>query len=222
MNAVRSHTMDSTPRGASPTGDVATLRDEQSLLAQLRHGEAGAYELLVREQSGRMLAVARRMLGCESDANDAVQDAFVSAFKAIGSFAGESSIGTWLHRILTNVCLMRLRSRGTRLTVSIDELLPTFDHTGHHIRSVARWTAAPHELVERSEICAKVRELIDQLPDPHREVLILRDIEELDTETTADVLCISTGAVKVRLHRARQALRALLEPLVERDGRHEV
>lgn len=218
MNASRAHAMDLTSCGALSGHDNAAFPGEQLLLAQLREGDERAYDLLVRQQSGRMLAVARRMLGCESDANDAVQDAFVSAFKAIGSFAGESSIGTWLHRILTNACLMKIRSRGSRQTISIDDSLPAFDETGHHVRSISRWHATPDELLARSEMCTQVRQLIDQLPDAFRIVLVLRDIEELDTDQTAKALGISTGAVKVRLHRARQALRTLLEPLIEYDG----
>ncbi|HEY4308793.1 MAG TPA: sigma-70 family RNA polymerase sigma factor [Pirellulales bacterium] len=188
--------------------------EEKRLLGQLREGNAAAYEILVRQQSGRMLAVARRMLMCESDAHDAVQDAFLSAFKSIKTFTGDSSIGTWLHRIVVNACLMKLRSRNGRSYVSIEDLLPAFDATGHHVRRVSKWTASPDELLARSELCSQVRAIIEGLPDSHRSVLWLRDIEEIDTEHTAEILDISPGAVKVRLHRARQALRALLEPLV--------
>lgn len=219
MNTLRTQTMELTPCAALAARDAVAFPDERLLLAQLRQGDDQAYEVFVRQQSSRMLAVARRMLTCESDASDAVQDAFVSAFKAIGSFAGESSLGTWLHRILINVCLMKLRSRSSRRTVSIDDLLPAFDETGHHLRSPARWHATPAEILGRAELCAQVRHLIDQLPEAFRSVLLLRDIEELDTEQTAEMLGISTGAVKVRLHRARQALRTLLEPLLQADER---
>ena len=190
-----------------------TSSDEQRLLVELRDGVEPAYEHLVRREGGRMLAVARRMLGSDADANDAVQDAFVSAFKAIRTFEGGSSLGTWLHRILINACLMKLRKCDSRRTVSIDDLLPHFDDSGHHAASVFRWTATPEELLSRSETCAAVRASINRLPVDYRTVLLLRDIEEVGTEAAAQVLGISPGAVKVRLHRARQALRTLLHGL---------
>lgn len=191
---------------------------EGRLLAGLRAGDDEAYARLVRQCTGRMLAVARRFLAEEEDRADAVQDAFLSAFQAIGSFAGHSRLWTWLHRILVNACLMKLRSRARRQTVSIDELLPTFDETGHHRRPVPCWDEQAPARLARAETRAQVRACIDRLPGSHRTVLLLRDIEELDTEQTAQALGISPAAVKTRLHRARQALRGLLEPLFRVEG----
>lgn len=186
--------------------------DERDLVAALRSNEASAHETVVRRFGGRMLATARRFLPCEQDCHDAVQEAYISAFQAIDSFAGNSRIGTWLHRILVNVCLMKLRSRSRRHEVSIDELLPTFDHSGHHTRSAPRWRRTPEEQLLSEETQALVRRTIELLPDDYRSVLLLRDMEELSTEAAAAILAITPGAVKTRLHRARQALRTLLEP----------
>jgi RNA polymerase sigma-70 factor (ECF subfamily) len=97
-------------------------------------------------------------------------------------------------------------------------LLPTFDETGHHSHPVRPWEDDVLARLTRAEIRAYVRACIDRLPAPYREVLVLRDIEEFDTEQTAQQLGINPGAVKTRLHRARQALRTLLEPLVLGDG----
>jgi RNA polymerase sigma-70 factor (ECF subfamily) len=97
--------------------------------------------------------------------------------------------------------------------ISIDELLPAFDDSGHHLHPVAPWSEQPCNRMERAEMQKQVRACIDLLPDDHRMVLLLRDLEELDTEQTATVLGISVPAVKTRLHRARQALRSLLEPM---------
>lgn len=183
-------------------------------LRALRAGSESACERFVRQYSPRMLAVARRFLRCEQDALDAVQDAFLSAFRSLQGFAGESQIGTWLHRIVVNACLMKLRTAKARPTTSIDRLLPAFDETGHHARAVSGWEQTPPEKLQSEELRGRVRECIDRLPEGYREVLLLRDIEEFDTEETARKLGISPAAAKVRLHRARQALRTLLDPIV--------
>ena len=192
--------------------------DDVALLERIRAGDERACEALVRHHGRRMLAVARRFLRTEEDSADAVQDAFLSAFRSLESFEGNSALGTWLHRIVVNVCLMRLRARSRSREVRIDDLLPTFDETGHHSHPVRPWEDDALARLTRAETRAHVRACIDRLPDPYREVLVLRDIEELDTEQTAQQLGINPGAVKTRLHRARQALRSLLEPLVLGDG----
>jgi RNA polymerase sigma-70 factor (ECF subfamily) len=180
---------------------------------RIRAGDERACEALVRQHGGRMLAVARRFLRTEEDSADAVQDAFLSAFRSLEGFEGNSSLGTWLYRIVVNVCLVRLRARSRTREVRIEELLPTFDQSGRHSHSVRGWEDGTLARLTRAEIRAHVRACIDRLPSPYREVLLLRDIEELDTEQTAQQLGINPGAVKTRLHRARQALRTLLEPL---------
>lgn len=193
--------------------------NEAALLSALRAGEERAYEQVVRRYGGQLLAVARRFLRCEQDAADAVQEAFVSGFRSIRGFAGNSKIGTWLHRIVVNACLMKLRSEKSRPANSIEGLLPTFDETGHHARRVTAWEA-PSNRLETAELRSMVRRCIDELPEPYRVILLLRDIEELSTQETAERLDISEAAVKVRLHRARQALRTLLDPTfrAERDA----
>ena len=197
-----------------PSGDR-----EADLLAGVRAGNEEACTALVRQYAGRMLAVARRFLRSEDDAADAVQDAFLSAFRSVGRFEGHSSLGTWLHRIVVNAALMKLRAQSRSQVVPIDDLLPTFDETGHHTRPVSRWDEQALTRLSRDETKAQVRACIDQLPEGYRAVLLLRDIEGLSTEEAARVLGISPGAVKTRLHRARQALRTLLEPLLGGEGR---
>ncbi len=187
--------------------------DEPALLARVRAGDEAACEEFVRRHGGRMLAVARRFLRSEPDADDAVQEAFLSAFRSIHEFAGGARVSTWIHRIVVNVCLMKLRAAKSRPATSIESLLPTFDETGHQTRRVSAWNVQPSEQLQSAELRAHVRECIAALPEQHRVVLLLRDIEELDTQETADRLGISPAAVKVRLHRARQALRTLLEPM---------
>jgi RNA polymerase sigma-70 factor, ECF subfamily len=196
---------------------AATGTDEAELIARLHRGDPAAYESLVRQHGGRMLAVARRFFQCSQDAEDAVQDAFLSAFKAIHSFKGDSHLGTWLHRILINSCLMRRRTSDRRPACSIESLLPTFDRTGHHTRPIKAPAGCPSHRAITDETRGQVRRAIDSLPEGYRTILILRDIEQLDTETTAEALGVSTATVKTRLHRARQALRTLLEPTMASD-----
>jgi len=191
---------------------------EDLLLSGLRAGDSGAFEQLVRENAGRLLAVARRILCNEEDAQDALQDAFLSAFKAVGAFEGGSKISTWLHRIVVNASLMKLRKASRRNEVSVDDLLPKFQEDGHQADPAVEWRASPSETAESEETRRLVRGAIDQLPDIYRTVLLLRDIEGLDTEETARMLELNINTVKVRLHRARQALRALLDPSFREDG----
>jgi RNA polymerase sigma-70 factor (ECF subfamily) len=185
---------------------------DDELVAGLRAGDAAAFEELVRAHGGHMMAVARRFMRNEPDAADAVQDALVSVLRKAGQFAGGSRLSTWLHRVTVNACLMRLRSAGRRHEVNVDELYPAFDATGHHVRKPAAVAAEPADAAMTEELRETVRACIDRLPEGHRQVLLLRDIEELDTDETARVLGCSANCVKTRLHRARCALRELLLP----------
>jgi RNA polymerase sigma-70 factor (ECF subfamily) len=185
--------------------------DEAALVERIKANDRAACELFVRTHGGKMLAIARRFLKSDEDAADAVQDAFISAFRFIGNFQGQSRLGTWLHRIVVTTCLMRLRA-DKRHVVSIEPLLPSYDETGHRTRRIEPWDAGALDHAMTAERRAQVRACIDQLPPRYREVLLLRDIEELDTAETAKLLNCTPGNVKTRLHRARQALRTLLEP----------
>jgi RNA polymerase sigma-70 factor (ECF subfamily) len=193
------------PTDREPIGD-------DPLVGRLQAGEESAYADCLALHGTSLLATAQRMLGNEHDAADALQEAFLSAFRAIQNFQGESTLRTWLHRIIINTCLMRKRANSRRPCRSIEECCPSFDETGHHTQPVRTWSS-PLERLSRDETRARVREAIDSLPEPHRTVLILRDIEELDTFAAAESLGITPGALKVRLHRARQALRTMLDPI---------
>lgn len=188
---------------------------EEGLLARLRAGDEAAYEALVREQGPRMLRVIRRFLHHENDAQDALQDAFLSAFRGLAEFQGEARLSTWLHRIAVNAALMKLRKAKRTDERSIEDLLPRFLDDGHAVEPVVAWTEDDATL-ERQETRALVREQITMLPETYRTVLLLRDIEGLDTEETARLLGVTPNAVKIRLHRARQALRTLLDPHLRR------
>jgi len=198
---------------ARVVADTSSLPpDEAKLLERLRRGEDAAYEELVRDHAGRMLSVARRMLRNEDDAHDAVQDAFLSAFRAIDRFEGGSRLGTWLHRIVVNAALMKLRTRRRKPEEPLDPLLPRFLGDGHMERPAQAWARPPDEALAREQTRRLVLDRIAELPETYRTILLLRDVEGLDTDETASALALSTGAVKTRLHRARLALRELLDP----------
>jgi RNA polymerase sigma-70 factor, ECF subfamily len=196
----------------TPPGGAQGLRHphQTALLRRLRAGDEAAYEQLVRQHGGAMLAVARRILRDEDAARDAVQDAFMNTFRAIGRFREDAKLSTWLHRIVVNAALMQLRRMKRRVEGSLDDLLPAFDDTGHHTTSPPTSGIAAEAALERKETRAMVRASINRLPTSYRTVLVLRDIEGLSTTEAAELLGISEEALKVRLHRARQGLTTLL------------
>lgn len=199
------------PAGRLPASHPEARERDKALLERLRAGEDAAFRELVQANTGPMLAVARRFLRNEDDARDAVQDAFLSAFRALDRFAGDALLSTWLHRITINACLMKLRTRRRRPEGSIDDLLPGFLEDGRLAGADEPWDEQADEILETKQNRALVTEAIDRLPDIYRTVLILRDIEGFDTEQTAQALELTVPAVKTRLHRARQALKGLLD-----------
>jgi len=183
---------------------------ETELIERLQAGDPDAFEELVRTYGGRLLSVARRFVRNDADAQDIVQAAYLSAFRSLPQFEGACLLSTWLHRIVVNTALMKLRTRRRKPEESIEPLLPAFQDDGHHVEQFAEWGAPADVLLERQETRATVRACIKQLPDNYREVLLLRDIEELPTQEVARMMNMTPTAVKVRLHRARQALSTLL------------
>jgi RNA polymerase sigma-70 factor (ECF subfamily) len=218
---------------ASSAGDASRLGDKagesEDDLSVLQAGDDRAFERLVRAHVGRLHAVALRLLQNPADADEVVQEAFLSAYRNLANFRGDARVETWLHRIVVNAALQRLRRRkrqvgavgqmlasevddgGGDSVADVDELLPRFQENGYPEHVHRPWVQTTEELATRAETREQVRRMIDKLPDNYRTVLILRDIEELDTSAVAELLELTTGTVKVRLHRARQALRNLLE-----------
>ena len=158
-----------------------------------------------------MLSTARRFVRSEDEAQDVVQEAFIAAFKSIDGFNGTARLATWLHRIVVNAALMRLRTRSRRPQQSIELLLPSYLDDGHPAEPAIDWGDTAQQAISRDETRVFIREAIEKLPDNYRIVLMLRDIEGLSTEEAARTLGIEPNAAKVRLHRARQALRTLLD-----------
>lgn len=195
----------------APDATAEEREVEEQLARGLRARDARTFETLVRNYGPLLLRMARSMLVNEEEARDAIQETFTSAYQRAASFRGESRVLTWLRRIAVNAALMRLRSRRQRNERALEDLLPAFSEDGHFERPESRWED-PLQLLEVEEARALVHAALEELPEPYRTVITLRDLEELDTQETASLLDLTPGAVKVRLHRARQALRALLAP----------
>ncbi len=177
-------------------------------MARLKAGDQAAYAQLVEEQAARIYRLALRMMGNEADAEDVLQETFLSAFRSIDSFEERSSLSTWLYRIATNAALMRLRRKEPE-PVSVDEPLERDD--GDLLpRQFFDFCCLPEDDLLRDEARAEMLRAIEELPATLRSVFVLRDIEGLSTEETANALDLSISAVKSRLMRARLKLRERL------------
>ena len=165
-----------------------------------------AYEELVRTRGGQMLAVARRFCGTRTPRATRCRTPSSPPSARIQRFDGHAQLSTWLHRIVVNAALMRIRSRQRRPEQSIEPMLPRLRRGRTSRRTVVSWAESGGDVLERKETRALVRAAIAELPDAYRTVLLMRDIEGLSTREAADLLGASGERVKLRLHRARQAL----------------
>lgn len=199
------------------TGTRATKKDEE-LVAGLQRGDAEAIEALV-EQYGRWIhRVASRVLGDPRDAEDVTQDVLLVVIRKVGTFKGEAAFSSWLYRIAVNAAYGRLRWRRARAEVALEPLLPVFDSEGRHVRPVVDWSPRVEDPAAAGEARAALERAIARLPDEYRIVLVLRDVEGLTNEATADSLGLTVAAVKSRLHRARLALRQQLADFFAPSG----
>jgi RNA polymerase sigma-70 factor (ECF subfamily) len=188
-----------------------TRLDEQELLQRIKAGDTSACAVCIESHSPSLYRMAMRVVRDEAEAEDVLQETFLSAFKAIQYFDGRSSLGTWLYRIAYNTALMKLRSR--RESLSLD------DDAGDAVPlQIASPDHSPDDVIVEHETAQMLGDAINTLPKTLREVFVLREMEEFSTLETAQKLSISEGAVKVRLHRARQALREQLGAYMSRDG----
>ena len=201
--------------------EVPTSEAEELLVYSLRNREDSGFETLVRSYGPQVMAIARRYLQSEADAADCFQDTFIAVFKSIDSYERRSSFQHWVRGFAVNKCLMRLRKRQRGREESIEPMLPMFDERGNRVV-----VASPQqkegigELLDAEKLRRVVRETIDMLPDNYRLVLLLRDIDGYSTSESASILGIKINAVKTRLHRARSALKFMLEPLLEQLEDH--
>lgn len=188
---------------------IEPVEDDLALLRRAQTGDFAAFELLVGRLQRRVYAVAYRITGQAQDAEDVVQQTFLSLIEHIDSFRGESAVATWVLRIATNFALKVLRKRRGLPTVSLDDGDESFASVPHP-EFIAAWREPPDVLAERAEMRELLDKAISELDDKHRVVFVLRDIEGLPTEETAEALGLSVANVKVRLLRARMQLRERL------------
>jgi RNA polymerase sigma-70 factor (ECF subfamily) len=199
-----------------PQQSAATT--EAALIARLRRRDTEALEILMERHAARVYRVAFGITRNAADAEEVVQDVFLSLFQKIAAFEERAALGTWLYRVATNTALLRRRGKRLGLEVSLEDQLPTFREDGHRAgeRSflVADWSASAEDGLLSDETQALVRRAIDMLPPHYRAVVMLRDVEELSNEETAEILGEAVSSVKSRLHRARMALREQLTHLM--------
>jgi RNA polymerase sigma-70 factor (ECF subfamily) len=183
--------------------------EDLGLFRRARTGDFKAFELLVNRLQSRVYRVAYRILGQAQDAEDVVQQTFLSVIEHIDDFRGESAVATWILRIATNFALKILRKKRGLSTVSLDDKDESYADIPHP-KHIAVWHHPPETHLERSEVRELLDRAIAELDDKYRVVFVLRDIEGLSTEETAETLGLSASNVKVRLLRARLQLRERL------------
>src|SRR5215468_1665646 len=184
------------------------VSDELALVQAAKGGDVAAFEELVKRYDRNVFRIAQHITQNREDAEDVVQDAFLKAYQNLEQFQGQSKFYTWLVRIAVNEALMRLRKRRNEKTVSMDEDVKTDE--GSIPREVADWSPNPEQLYGQSELGDILKKTIQGLPPGFRTVFVLRDVEGLSTEETAEMLGLSIPAVKSRLLRARLQLRERL------------
>ncbi len=201
--------MTSTPSPSATFDDVA-------LAVQAKQGDKRAFTELVDRYARRVFRVARHITKNDEDAEDVLQDTFLKAYSRLNQFEGNSKFYTWLVRIAVNEALMRMRRGKNRVTVSLDQELQTQD--GSLKRDLPADTEDPEESLGRTELREGLTEAIDSLSETYRPVFVLRDVDGLSTEETAEMLDLSISAVKSRLLRARLQLRQKLRRFLKKDG----
>lgn len=194
-------------RGMAKIGSPGERCGDKWLVASLRRGDSDAVEALVDGYGGSIHRVASRFLGDARDAQEITQDVLLTVVHTIGTFSGAAAFSSWIYRIAANAAYERLRSRRSRTEVSLKPLLPVFDDEGRHAQAVADWSSRLDDPAVAAEARSALERAIGRLPDEYRIVVLLRDVEGLTNEETADALGFTVAAVKSRLHRARLALR---------------
>jgi RNA polymerase sigma-70 factor (ECF subfamily) len=188
---------------------------EAALLKRARTKDVGAFEELVGRTEDRLYRLAMRYVCNESDAQEILQDAYLSAWRSLPSFEGRAQFGSWMHRIAVNASLMFLRARSRQREVAVNDVEPTelneaMGQAGQQSRAREDWSHRPDEELQSGQLRRRIESAVNSLPQNLRAIFRLRDVGEMSTEETASKLGMSIPAAKTRLHRARRALRESL------------
>ncbi|HJY06073.1 MAG TPA: sigma-70 family RNA polymerase sigma factor [Bryobacteraceae bacterium] len=195
---------------------TASAFDEADLVAKAKAGDADAFTDLVNQYDRRVFRMAKQITQNDEDAEDVLQETFLKAYSHLEDFQGNSKFYTWLVRIAVNEALMKLRKRRSDKTVPLDEPIDTGEDVV--AREVAVWEDNPEQRYSREEMANILDEAVQSLKPAYRTVFVLRDIEEMSIEETAEALDLSISAVKSRLLRARLQLREKLTRQFRRKG----
>jgi RNA polymerase sigma-70 factor (ECF subfamily) len=180
---------------------------DEALVAMSKEGDQPAFAELVNRYESKIYSLAHKMMGNREDAADVLQEAFLDAYKSLSHFKEKAKFSTWLYRIATNVCLMKLRKRKEAL-ISLDE--PLLTEEGEYLREIPDWSTNPEAVVLNKELKQMMDEAIKALPPVYKSAFVLRNLEGLSNAETSKVLGESLATVKSRLHRARIFLRERL------------
>ena len=189
--------------------------DDRKLIAEFKSGNKKIFDTIVETYSAKMFQVAYGLLGSHEDAEEVVQDAFIRAFKALDGFRGDSSLDTWLHRIVVNLARNKYhwnRRRGSELNISISGKTPTLeDGDDPEDMPIPDESLTPDGKMETDELESVVEKGIGDLPDNVRETMVLRHSREMSYEDIAAMLQCKIGTVKSRIARGREMLRMILD-----------
>jgi RNA polymerase sigma-70 factor (ECF subfamily) len=190
--------------------------DEAALVAAAKAGDSSAFSDLIRHYDRRVFRMAKQITQNDDDAEDVLQETFLKAYTHLDDFQGNSKFYTWVVRIAVNEALMKLRKRRSDRTVPLDDPIDTGED--EVVREIAVWDQNPEDTYSREELATILDDAVQSLKPAYRTVFILRDIEELSIEETAEALDLSISAVKSRLLRARLQLREKLTRLFKNKG----
>src|SRR5215471_8143367 len=199
----------STPSNAPATGGSALSEvTDQELVARARAKDFAAFEELLDRYEDKVFRLAYRFVRNETEAQEILQDTFLSIWRKLDTFKGDAQFGSWLYRVAANTALMRLRAQRRHPEVSTEELPAGYlDTFGALPPTGDNWAKRPDDELQSDELRRHIQSATDALPEIYRTVFLLRDVEGLSPEETAEILDISVPTVKTRLHRARIALR---------------
>jgi RNA polymerase sigma-70 factor (ECF subfamily) len=184
---------------------------EVQLLNKVQAGDAAAFEALFKRYSIKVYRQAMHLLGNEAEAEEVMQEVFLTVYEKANTFRGDAAFSTWLYRLTVNTALSRLRRRQRRPEIFMDDYLPRFQDNGHHlVRPVVDWSHDLESDFARAETQRLLRQAIEALRPTDKAVVVLSDLEGFSQQEIGAVLGLSVSAVKARLHRARLFLRGRL------------